>query len=291
MKITPLAAESMGARSMATFVETEEVNIIIDPGVSLAAERFGLPPHPLEIYQAQKLRERIMLFAQSAHILIVSHFHEDHLIIDAPKIAEGKVVFMKNPNHNIPAGQRRRAFQFLQAIKGLPREIIFTDDRVFDIGSIRFTFSEPLMHGPTDRSGTVISCLIRSTESFLFTSDSRGEYFEPMLIFIQKHLPDILYIDGPETYLKETESSKDLIRKNFEQLKQIIEILPTQEIIMDHALLRDEHWERHSKSVLAAAAERNIRIISAARYRGEENNLLEARRRELYQNHPPESKP
>ena len=288
MKITPLAAESMGARSMATFVETEEVNILIDPGVSVAPERFDLPPHPLETYQAQKLRERIMLFAQSAHILIITHFHEDHLIIDAPKIAEGKVIFMKNPNHNIPAGQRRRAFQFLQAVKGLPREIIFMDNRMFDIGSVRFIFSEPLLHGPTDRSGSVISCLIRSTESFLFTSDSRGEHFESMLLFIQKHLPDILYIDGPETYLKETESSKDLVRRNFDQLKQLLEMLPTQEIIMDHALMRDEHWERYSKSVLATGAERNIRIQTAARYRGEEINQLEARRRELYQNHPPE---
>lgn len=47
MKVIPLAFESMGVRSMATFVETDQ-KILIDPGTSIAPKRFGYPPYKTE---------------------------------------------------------------------------------------------------------------------------------------------------------------------------------------------------------------------------------------------------
>ena len=47
MKVVPLAAESLGVRSMATYVEAAGVGLLLDPGASLAASRFGLPPAAL----------------------------------------------------------------------------------------------------------------------------------------------------------------------------------------------------------------------------------------------------
>src|SRR4030095_12254168 len=44
MKVIPLAAESLGVRSMATYVEVGGTGILIDPGATLAPARFGLPP-------------------------------------------------------------------------------------------------------------------------------------------------------------------------------------------------------------------------------------------------------
>jgi len=44
MKVIPLAAESLGVRSMATYVEVGRTGILIDPGATLAPARFGLPP-------------------------------------------------------------------------------------------------------------------------------------------------------------------------------------------------------------------------------------------------------
>jgi len=48
MKITPLAADSLGARSMATIVETPDVSVLIDPSVRLGPFRYDLRPHPTE---------------------------------------------------------------------------------------------------------------------------------------------------------------------------------------------------------------------------------------------------
>ena len=44
MKIIPLAAESLGVRSMATYVEAGQTGILIDPGATLSPSRFNLPP-------------------------------------------------------------------------------------------------------------------------------------------------------------------------------------------------------------------------------------------------------
>ena len=60
MKITPLAADSMGTRSMATFVETGDCRILIDPGAELGPMRYGLAPHPLELYCLDKHLERFI---------------------------------------------------------------------------------------------------------------------------------------------------------------------------------------------------------------------------------------
>ena len=48
LNVKPLAFDSFGVRSMATFVATDDIAVLIDPGVSLASSRYKLPPHPIE---------------------------------------------------------------------------------------------------------------------------------------------------------------------------------------------------------------------------------------------------
>ena len=44
MKVVPLAADSLGVRSMATYVEAGSTGLLLDPGATLAPSRYGLPP-------------------------------------------------------------------------------------------------------------------------------------------------------------------------------------------------------------------------------------------------------
>ena len=55
MRVKPLAFESLGVRSMSTLVEVDDLNIVIDPSISLAPNRFRLPPHPVEIETKEAL--------------------------------------------------------------------------------------------------------------------------------------------------------------------------------------------------------------------------------------------
>ena len=44
MNIIPIASDSLGVRSMATYVETKDCKIVIDPSAALGPKRYGLPP-------------------------------------------------------------------------------------------------------------------------------------------------------------------------------------------------------------------------------------------------------
>ena len=48
MRVMPLAADSLGVRSMATYVEAGALRLLIDPGATLAPRRYGLDPAPAE---------------------------------------------------------------------------------------------------------------------------------------------------------------------------------------------------------------------------------------------------
>ena len=75
MKIVPLAAESLGVRSMATYVEAGRTGVLIDPGATLAASRFNLPPSDEEWEALRRANDRISAYAARAGIIFVSHYH------------------------------------------------------------------------------------------------------------------------------------------------------------------------------------------------------------------------
>ena len=58
MRILPLAFDSMGVRSTATFVEAD-LKILIDPRVSAAPLRYGLFPTKLELKTVEEISERV----------------------------------------------------------------------------------------------------------------------------------------------------------------------------------------------------------------------------------------
>ena len=66
IKVTPIAAESLGVRSMCTLIETPSLRVLLDAGVSLSPNRFRLPPHPQEFKAIKSARQKIAEFAENA---------------------------------------------------------------------------------------------------------------------------------------------------------------------------------------------------------------------------------
>jgi predicted metallo-beta-lactamase superfamily hydrolase len=62
MKIIPIASDSLGVRSMATYVETKDCKILIDPSAALGPKRYGLPPSIIEIEALKKIKKKINEF-------------------------------------------------------------------------------------------------------------------------------------------------------------------------------------------------------------------------------------
>jgi len=165
-KIVPLAFDSFGVRSMATFVETSDLKILIDPGVSLAPLRYGLEPHPLELKRLDETWEIIKKYAEHSDVLIVTHYHYDHHDPNHPELYKNKTVFVKHPTENINKSQRGRAAFFLEAIKGLPRKIEISDGKIFQLGKTRIAFSKAVCHGTNPRLGYVTEVSIIIAKSF-----------------------------------------------------------------------------------------------------------------------------
>ncbi len=282
-KIVPLAFDSFGVRSMATFVETDDVKILIDPGASLAPLRYGLEPHPMEWERLNDAWETIKQYAENADVMVVTHYHYDHHDPDYPELYRSKTVFIKHPTENINRSQKERAALFLEAIRGMPKKLEIADGRSFQLGGTKVSFSKAVCHGTNPRLGYVTEVSIKcGSEGFLFTSDVEGPSLEEQISFILEEKPNVLFVDGPMTYMLGYRYSFKSLEDSNNNLIKAIKQTQVQTLVLDHHFLRDLNYKLRIKPVYEAAEERGVSVITAAEYGGRKIEMLEALRKELY---------
>jgi len=285
LSVEPLASDSLGVRSLATYIDAGELGVLIDPATALAPERYGLPPHPLEEEARRRLWRGIKERAEEAEVLIVTHYHYDHIDPEELNIYAEKTVLIKHPGRMINASQRRRAAFILPRLRELALELLYADGKRFEFGDLEIRFSRPVPHGPDARRGYVLEVSIRGDEVFLHTSDVQGPLLEEQLDFILDERPSLLFVDGPTTYIDHPGLDVELewARRN---LLRLLEEVEPRRVILDHHLTRDLGYRGRLPQVYERGEELGIRVESAAEYLGLEPRLLEARRRELYGGHP-----
>jgi predicted metallo-beta-lactamase superfamily hydrolase len=181
---------------MSTLVEIDNLRIVIDPSVSSAPNRFGLPPHPVEMEAKEALWKRIKEHVTQSDILVVTHYHFDHFNTDEPEIYQGKKVLLKHPKRMINRGQRNRAVKFLTLLKEESVDIEYADGRSFKFRDTEVQFSGPVPHGSTAQRGYVIEVCVRAGGVFLHTSDVQG----PLLDERARTLMDRLHILDIQKY-------------------------------------------------------------------------------------------
>jgi len=287
MKIIPLAAESLGTRSAAFFVETVDLKVLIDPGVSLAPFRYDLSPHPLEVKALNESWDRIKKFAALADVLIITHYHFDHFDPTEPLVFNGKILLIKHPEENINASQRARAKGLIKNFRTLPRRVEFADNNVFEFGKTVIRFSRAVPHGPDTKVGWVVETSIRDESgSFLYSSDVEGACLPEHLEFIRAEQPEVLYLDGPLVYLPGAEYTRDDLRASIRNIRSVLETTAVKTVIIDHHLLREDNWAKEIKEVFSTAQNLGKRVMTSAEFLEQETTLLEAHRRQLYAQHP-----
>ncbi|NJE04538.1 MBL fold metallo-hydrolase [Thermococcus sp. MV11] len=285
MRVVPLASESLGVRSLATFVEARGIKILIDPGVALGPKRYGLPPAKIELETLQKMRRKLQGYARKADVVAISHYHYDHHTPFfeglyessseeyAKEIYSGKLLFIKHPKENINFSQRKRAWAFLKKAEPIAEKIEFADGRKFDLGGVRLEFSPAVPHGSEgSRLGFVVMTLIDDgSERVIHASDIQLLNRKAVEWIIEK-VPDLLVTGGPPTYLgKRAEGSWEAGIKN---LNEIIRETGA-EIILDHHIVRDRNYPRFFDEL-------EERPKTFAAYLKVEDRPLEAYRRELH---------
>jgi predicted metallo-beta-lactamase superfamily hydrolase len=282
MKITPLAFDSLGVRSMATFVETD-LRIMIDPGLDLAPLRYGLPPSQTELKRAKELSAKINEHARQTDVFIVSHYHHDHYFPEAD-FYQGKVLLLKHPQKDINYNQRRRARSFLQSFRNKAERIEYADGKEFALSGTKIKFSPPVPHGEAlSKSGFVVMCSIsHGGKKFVFASDVQGPQVSGVVTWIVEENPDMLILSGYPTYLPRVSNPQTFEECN----RNLIEILArtnVKTIILDHHLTRDIDYERKVGPTLKKAQSMGRTITTAAEYLGMQPDLLEAKRKRIHQ--------
>ncbi|MGC8894709.1 MAG: MBL fold metallo-hydrolase [candidate division WOR-3 bacterium] len=275
MEIFPLASESWpGVRSSSVLAKTPEVSIVIDPGCALGPRRYGLPPHRLEYDALDLAWKTISAALTEADVVVITHYHYDHLNPKHPELLQGKTLLVKDPQNTINLNQRRRAEEFLKGLEFSP-----ADEKNFRFGETELIFSEPLPHGQEGaKTGWVISLTIRrGQDSFVYASDVGGIQTQVQFAFIADNRPQVLYIDGPLTYMGVGD-----LNVSVGYLSRLVKELKPEVIILEHHLLRDLHWREKMAAVLELGEACGVRITTAAGFVGRPETFLEAKRKELY---------
>lgn len=264
MKITPIASESLGVRSLAVCIKTKEHNILIDPGVALGPRRYSLPPAKVEMERLENVRKKILELLATVDIIIISHYHYDHYIPRANY--DGKHLFVKDPTKDINKSQESRASKFLRD----KSKYEYADGKTIR-GDLRMEFSPALPHGEKGtKLGFVIMTMIDHKERIIHASDTQLLNKESVEWIIEK-MPDLIITSGPPTYIGYMKDSWKTGTKNINKI-----ILETNsKIILDHHIIRDKRYPQFFEGL-------EKEPITFAGYLGVEETPLEAYRRELH---------
>ena len=296
IEIIPIAAESLGVRSLCTMVRTPDVSIILDPSAALA-RRFTLEPHPLEYHALRTSLEEIYSHAKEASILSISHYHYDHVrpgfenylynlsTRDERKaMFSGKTVYAKDNRENINTSQRRRAYYFVKDVTPVSEEIQWADGRTFQIGDTTITYSPPFNHGsPSSPLGFVLATSIEySGTRFLFAPDVQGPTSRDTLSYILDFAPQLAIIGGPPLYLNQFDRPKRYAALYCLSLLAVA--IPN--LVVDHHNMRGGDWESWSSPFRKRSEELGRKVLSMAELAGKEERCLESQRMQLYRNHP-----
>jgi predicted metallo-beta-lactamase superfamily hydrolase len=301
IRVVPLAAESLGVRSMCTYVETSDVKILLDAGVSLCPNRFGLPPHPKEFRKIDQCRREIARAADKAEVVTLSHYHFDHHtpsfedwlvnwteeVETARQIYQEKTVLVKNPRENINFSQRRRGWMFKKTGGKYAKKLEVADGKTFALGDTQIKFSEPVFHGPDDSAlGWVLMAAVRvGKEKFMFAPDVQGPVSNRTLSLILDEKPDLIMIGGPPLYLAKFKVADAEIEAGLKNLGKVAEAVPL--VIVEHHILRDANGLESARSSARKREETRHKMMTAAEFLGRENAFLEANRKELFADFPP----
>lgn len=284
---------------MCTFLETSDIRILIDPGVSLGP-RYGMLPHPTEYKLIYEKRSLLRKIADKSDIITVSHYHHDHytpsykdtVFICSDKeqfqsIYQDKQVLVKDFHEKINYSQRRRGWIFQKSLKKIAKGFENADGQIFKFGETTLKFSDPVPHGEDNSMlGWVLMMSIEKDKiKMVHSSDIQGPSSIGALRWILAEGPNLLILSGPPVYLRDYLDNRTLFSNALKNMKKLTENIST--IVIDHHLIRAKDWGEQIAVLRDYAKDFKNQVLTAAELNNLENNALEARRTFLYEDMPP----
>ena len=278
-----IGTESLGVRGLSCFVKAGKRRILIDPGMALGYIRHGLLPHPLQVAEGERVRQRIIEALTESTDIVFSHFHGDHvplreanpyqLAIRHLPVSFKNICCWSKSMDSLGETMRQRAQDL--------RELLGPNFHVAEgISDGPMTFSKAMPHGVKgSKRGTVMMTRINVGDTvFLHTSDI--QLLDIATVdFIIAWQADIVLAAGPPLYLERlTEELRTVAWENGLRLAQNVNIL-----ILDHHLMRDQQGPTWLEALSIKAGKQ---VYCAADFMGKRRLFLEAERTKLYETMP-----
>ncbi|RLE85387.1 MAG: MBL fold metallo-hydrolase [Thermoprotei archaeon] len=115
LRFEPVWADSLGAKSFCTLVETPDARILIDPGVAIMHPTFPAS-YEDKVRWVEEGYGRVVAAAARADVVVITHYHYDHFTDFDERLYRGKLILAKSPNEYINDSQRARAMRFYERL-------------------------------------------------------------------------------------------------------------------------------------------------------------------------------
>ncbi len=155
-------------------------------------------------------------------------------------------------------------------------KVRFADGKTIRIGDTKISFSKPLFHGiEFSRVGWVFMTIVEHKGwKLIHTSDLNGPIIEDYADLVIKENPDVLFIDGPMTYMYGYTLNRINLNRAVENAARIVKETDTKLIIYDHHLPREPKFREHTMKVWETAGQEGKRVLTAAEYLGLKPRVL-----------------
>lgn len=276
MRLIPVAFDSFGVKGMCTRIETPDLIVTIDPGVSIQTGESPLP-EKTRIQLLSQFEEQVLASSERSDAIVISHYHLDHFLCRRePKVYAGKIIFAKALD-DLPEKQQETAKKFFKTIDGLPKEIIWADARKFKFKKTEISFSEPIWHGKADAEPgrVMMTVIIRGKNRVLISSDIAGPVDEKTTDLICEFNPQEAVIDGYPTFLQPEPQTDIELVKSIVNICRILCISGLKTLVLDHHLCRDYRYPVLFKTVYQKAAKLKKRFGTVSELAGRKSAVLE----------------
>ena len=283
MNIEIIGTESLGVRGLCCFITTAKQRILIDPGIALGYNRYGLLPHPFQIAVDERIQKKIVQRWSEATDIVISHFHGDHIPLGDANPYQLNIkkitglnpevrIWAKNRSHLHPIEEKR--VESLSAI--LKNDL--TPAEGMKRGAV--TFSGPVFHGgKRNNPQTVMMTRIKEDRVFVHTSDIQL-LDDEAISQILDWKPDIVLADGPPLYMP-NKLSEEQAGRAWHNARQLSREIGT--LILDHHLMRCCEGVRWLSRL---SSETGNNVVCGADFMKVPRMLLEAKRKSLYMDMP-----
>ena len=205
MNVIPLAADSLGVRSVATYVECGDTRIVIDPGASLGRSRFNLPPADVEWEALKRANDRISGYADAGHDDLRQPLPRGPLPLRPGDLSRQDGVG-EGSQADARAGRRASARPSCGRGSRGGCRLDAAEGRRMETPDAMLSASPPLSHGPdgTDLGYVIALTVTDRREGFRFVhaSDVQGPLSPVATAYLIRERPDLLYLSGPPAYLE-----------------------------------------------------------------------------------------